>query len=104
MCARRIPAGGGAARPARVREAILFGRRVRRGSSYRVPAVAEPTERPQRHARVRYGTWWSPCGEIINPYTSVIVNGATNTETECISHVALRTNGKVYTQVREFVR
>jgi triacylglycerol lipase len=53
---------------------------------------------------VRYGTWWSPCDEIINPHTSVILNGAENTETECISHVALTTNEKVYTQVREFVR
>jgi triacylglycerol lipase len=53
---------------------------------------------------VRYHTWWSPCDEIINPHTSVILNGAENTETECISHVALTTNEKVYTQVREFVR
>jgi triacylglycerol lipase len=52
---------------------------------------------------VKYGTWWSPCDEIINPHTSVILTGATNTETECISHVALTTNEKVYTQVREFV-
>ncbi len=53
---------------------------------------------------VKYGTWWSPCDEIINPHTSVILTGATNTETECISHAALTTNEKVYTQVREFVR
>jgi triacylglycerol lipase len=53
---------------------------------------------------VLYATWWSPCDEIINPHTSVILTGATNTETECISHVALTTNEKVYTQVREFVR
>jgi triacylglycerol lipase len=53
---------------------------------------------------VRYATWWSPCDEIINPHTSVILSGATNTETECISHTALTTNEKVYGQVREFVR
>jgi triacylglycerol lipase len=53
---------------------------------------------------VGYHTWWSPCDEIINPHTSVIINGAVNTETECISHVALTTNEKVYTQVREYVR
>jgi triacylglycerol lipase len=53
---------------------------------------------------VRYATWWSPCDEIINPHTSVILAGATNTETECISHVALTTNENVYMQVREFVR
>jgi triacylglycerol esterase/lipase EstA (alpha/beta hydrolase family) len=53
---------------------------------------------------IHYGTWWSPCDEIINPHTSVSLTGATNTETECVSHVALTTNEKVYTQVREFVR
>jgi triacylglycerol esterase/lipase EstA (alpha/beta hydrolase family) len=53
---------------------------------------------------VHYGTWWSPCDEIINPHTSVILTGASNTEAECVSHVALTTNEKVYTQVREFVR
>jgi triacylglycerol lipase len=51
-----------------------------------------------------YATWWSPCDEIINPHTSVILGGAKNTETECISHVALTTNEKVYAQLREFVR
>lgn len=50
-----------------------------------------------------YATWWSPCDEIINPHTSVILNGAKNTETECISHAALTTNEKVFNQVREFV-
>jgi triacylglycerol lipase len=53
---------------------------------------------------VHYGTWWSPCDEIINPHTSVILTGATNTETECISHLALTTNEKVYVGVREFVK
>ena len=53
---------------------------------------------------VRYATWWSPCDEIINPHTSVILTGATNTETECISHAALTTNENVYKGVREFVR
>lgn len=53
---------------------------------------------------VRYATWWSPCDEIIKPTTSVILTGATNTETECISHLALPTNEKVYVGVREFVK
>jgi triacylglycerol lipase len=53
---------------------------------------------------VHYATWWSPCDEIIKPTTSVILTGATNTETECISHVALTTNEKVYVGVREFVK
>jgi len=53
---------------------------------------------------VSYGTWWSPCDEIINPDSSVALSGATNTETACISHTALTTDETVYKQVREFVK
>jgi triacylglycerol lipase len=53
---------------------------------------------------VNYGTWWSPCDEIINPDSSVPLSGAKNTETACISHSALLTNEAVYTGVREFVK
>lgn len=53
---------------------------------------------------VNYGTWWSPCDEIINPDSSVALSGATNTKTACISHVALTSDKTVYEQVREFVK
>jgi triacylglycerol lipase len=53
---------------------------------------------------VNYGTWWSPCDEIINPDSSVPLTGATNHETACLSHGALLTNETVYTSVREFVK
>ena len=53
---------------------------------------------------VNYGTWWSPCDEIINPDSSVALSGATNTKTACISHTALTTDKTVYEQVREFVK
>lgn len=53
---------------------------------------------------VNYGTWWSPCDEIINPDESVILTGATNHKTECISHTALTTNENVYKEVREFIK
>lgn len=53
---------------------------------------------------VNYGTWWSPCDEIINPDSSVALTGATNTKTACISHTALTTDSTVYSQVREFVK
>jgi triacylglycerol lipase len=53
---------------------------------------------------VNYGTWWSPCDELINPDTSTILSGATNTQTACMGHSALRTDATVYGQVREFVR
>jgi triacylglycerol esterase/lipase EstA (alpha/beta hydrolase family) len=53
---------------------------------------------------VNYGTWWSPCDEIINPDSSVALSGATNTETTCISHSALMSDETVYKQVREVVK
>ena len=53
---------------------------------------------------VNYGTWWSPCDDIINPDSSVALSGATNTKTACISHQALTTDSTVYGQVREFVK
>ena len=53
---------------------------------------------------VNYGTWWSPCDEIINPDESVILSGATNHKTACISHTALTTDETVYKEVREFVK
>jgi triacylglycerol esterase/lipase EstA (alpha/beta hydrolase family) len=53
---------------------------------------------------VNYGTWWSPCDEFINPDESVILSGATNTKTACISHLALLSDETVYSQVREFVK
>jgi triacylglycerol lipase len=53
---------------------------------------------------VNYGTWWSPCDEIINPDESVILTGATNTKTACMTHTALTTDETVYKQVREFIK
>ena len=52
----------------------------------------------------RYGTWWSPCDEIINPDSSVPLSGATNTQTACLSHSDLHQNATVYAQVRDFTR
>jgi triacylglycerol lipase len=53
---------------------------------------------------VSYGTFWSPCDEVINPDTSTIVSGATNTQVGCIGHLSLLGSESVYRQVREFVR
>ena len=50
-----------------------------------------------------YGTWWSPCDETINPDESVVVDGAKNTKTACISHTGLLTDETVSRQVRDFV-
>ena len=51
----------------------------------------------------RYGTWWSGCDEIINPDDSVLLSGATNTQTTCISHMALMDDLAVYRSVRDYV-
>jgi triacylglycerol esterase/lipase EstA (alpha/beta hydrolase family) len=53
---------------------------------------------------VNYGTWWSPCDEFINPDESVVLSGATNTKTACMSHLSLVSDETVYKQVREFVK
>jgi triacylglycerol lipase len=53
---------------------------------------------------VSYGTWWSPCDEIITPDQSVILSGASNTQTGCISHSGLLSNLTVYQQIRNFVQ
>jgi triacylglycerol lipase len=53
---------------------------------------------------VNYGTFWSPCDEIIIPQRSVILTGATNTRTGCIGHISLLGAWSVYTGVRDFVR
>jgi triacylglycerol esterase/lipase EstA (alpha/beta hydrolase family) len=53
---------------------------------------------------VNYGTWWSPCDEFINPDSSVPLEGATNHETACISHLGLLSDETVYKDVREFVK
>jgi triacylglycerol lipase len=53
---------------------------------------------------VSYGTWWSPCDEFIDPDESVILSGATNTKTACMSHLSLVSDETVYKQVREFIK
>jgi triacylglycerol lipase len=51
----------------------------------------------------RYATWWSNCDEVINPHSSVLLVGATNTQTACISHSQLHEDAGVYQQVRDWV-
>lgn len=50
-----------------------------------------------------YATWWSPCDIVIIPNTSTVLSGATNTETACLDHSALRTDQTVFNQVLAFV-
>jgi triacylglycerol lipase len=52
----------------------------------------------------RYGTWWTPCDQVTTPPESVILSGATNTQTACIGHSDLYLNATVYGQVRDWIR
>ena len=51
----------------------------------------------------RYATWRSPCDATINPDESVILLGATNFLTPCITHQQLTTDPAIYQMVRGFV-
>jgi triacylglycerol lipase len=52
---------------------------------------------------VRYATWRSPCDTVIDPDTSVALDGAANTRTACLSHGELVDDQAVYEQVRDFL-
>ncbi|MEU2041916.1 lipase family alpha/beta hydrolase [Nocardia niwae] len=72
---------------------------MRPGSSF----LAELNSGDETPGGVTYGTWWSPCDEIINPDQSVLLNGSANTRTGCVGHVALLDDATVFAQVRDFV-
>jgi triacylglycerol lipase len=74
-------------------------REMRIGSPF-LAALNDGDETP---GPVRYATWWSPCDTIINPDTSVALDGAKNTKTACLAHGELLSDPVVYAQVRDFV-
>ncbi len=69
------------------------------GSSF-LSGLNAPDETP---GATFYATWRSPCDEVVNPRSSTILAGATNTETACMLHSQLKENATVYAQVRAFV-
>jgi triacylglycerol lipase len=73
---------------------------MRAGSSF----LSQLNSGDETPGDVRYGTWWSPCDEVINPDSSILLSGATNTQTACISHSSYYSSSTVYGQVRDFVR
>ena len=75
-------------------------REMRVGSAF----LTELNSGDETPGAVRYGTWWSPCDEIINPDSSVALSGAANTKTACMSHSSLHQDATVFGQVRDFVR
>jgi len=71
---------------------------------YESPFLTALNEGDETPGSVSYGTFWSPCDEVINPDTSTILAGATNTQVECLGHISLLASEGVYRRVREFVR
>jgi triacylglycerol lipase len=52
---------------------------------------------------IRYRTWYSACDGIIIPYTSTRMDGATNTNSGCVTHLGVLTNTSVLSQVRSHI-
>ncbi|MFJ2895016.1 esterase/lipase family protein [Streptomyces sp. NPDC087218] len=69
--------------------------------SYVQDRLAEGDETP---GAVRYATWWSGCDEIIDPDSSVLLNGAVNHDAGCVEHNDLLGDDGVSQQVRDFLR
>ncbi|SNR33023.1 triacylglycerol lipase [Haloechinothrix alba] len=75
-------------------------REMRIGSEF----LAELNAEDETPGPVNYGTWWSPCDEVIIPQDSTVLEGASNTETACMEHIQLSLDPRVYRDVRDFVR
>jgi triacylglycerol lipase len=73
---------------------------MRPGSSF-LSALNSGDETP---GSPRYATWRTPCDDATVPTESVVLSGATNTETGCISHSDLYQNTTVYKQIRDWIR
>jgi triacylglycerol lipase len=69
------------------------------GSAF-IRTVTSGDETP---GNTRYGTWYSPCDGVINPYTSTVLSGATNNLVACQTHLGFLTDTTVLTQVRNFL-
>ena len=74
---------------------------MRPNSSF-LNALNKKDETPGRI--ISYNTWRSPCDEVINPYSSTSLNGATNTLTACLRHSDLYTDPTIYSQVKAVVQ
>lgn len=72
---------------------------MRPGSAF----LTELNSGDETPGQVDYGTFRSPCDYVINPDSSVKLDGADNTEVACISHSELVTNDAVVQQVIDFV-
>jgi triacylglycerol lipase len=73
---------------------------MRPGSAF-LTALNEGDETP---GTPRYATWWSTCDQVTTPQQSVVLAGATNTQTACLQHSQLYADPTVYQQVRDWVK
>ena len=73
---------------------------MRPGSAF-LTALNSGDETP---GSARYATWRTPCDQVTTPPDSVVLTGASNTETGCMSHGDLYINSTVYAQVRDWIR
>ncbi len=73
---------------------------MRPGSTF-LTALNSGDETP---GSARYATWWTPCDQVTTPPESVVLEGATNTQTACLGHSDLYTDATVYGQVRNWIR
>lgn len=73
---------------------------MRPGSGF-LTALNDGDETP---GSARYATWWTACDQVTTPPESVVLAGASNTQTACMGHSDLYINSTVYEQVRDWVK
>lgn len=69
------------------------------GSSF-IQTVTSGDETP---GNTKYATWYSACDGVIIPYTSTELNGATNNNVACQTHIGYLTDTATLTAVRSFL-
>jgi triacylglycerol lipase len=69
------------------------------GSSF-IQTVTSGDETP---GSTKYATWYSACDGVIIPYTSTELNGATNNNVACQTHIGYLTDTVTLAQVRTFL-
>ncbi|SMF73426.1 triacylglycerol lipase [Streptomyces sp. Amel2xC10] len=69
------------------------------GSSF----IAQITSGDETPGSTRYATWYSACDGVILPYTSTRLNGATNNNVLCQTHIGFLADTSVLGQIAGFV-
>ncbi|MFD7709949.1 esterase/lipase family protein [Streptomyces sp. NPDC059785] len=69
------------------------------GSSF----ISQITSGDETPGDTRYATWYSACDGVIIPYTSTKLDGATNNNVACQTHIGYLTDTVVLGQIADFV-